>query len=62
MWNIKHKISIVEGRKNERVKYNTLRFDDVEYYGEIYNEIMSVFPKVKKVVEKVAEEYCRKYE
>lgn len=61
MWDIKHKISIVKGRKNERVKYNMLRFDDVEYRGEIYNEILSVFPKVKKIVEKAAQQYRKKY-
>ena len=52
--NIKHKISIVKGRKNERVKYNMLDFDDVEYRSEIYNEIISVFPKIEKIVKKVA--------
>lgn len=61
MWDIKHKISIVKGRKNERVKYNMLRFDDVEYRGEIYNEILSVFPKVEKIVEKAAQQYRKKY-
>ena len=61
VWNIKHKISIVEGRKNERVKYNMLDFDDVEYRSEIYNKIISVFPKVEKIVEKVAEQYIKKY-
>ena len=60
VWNIKHKISIVKGRKNERVKYNILNFDDVEYRNEIYNEILSVFPKVKKIVEKAAQEYRKK--
>ena len=61
VWNIKHKISIVKARKNERLKYNRLDFDDVEYFGEIYNEILSVFPKVEKIVKKVAEQYIKKY-
>ena len=61
VWNIKHKISIVKGRKNERVKYNILNFDDVEYRSEIYNEILSVFPKVEKIIKKVAQEYRKKY-
>lgn len=59
--NIKHKISIVKGRKNERIKYNMLDFDDVEYRSEIYNEIRSVFPKIEKIVKKVAEQYIKKY-
>ena len=61
MWDIKHKISIVRARKNEGLKYNMLRFDDVEYFGEIYNEILSVFPEIKKIVEKVAKQYIKKY-
>ena len=61
VWNIKHKISIVKGRKNERVKYNMLDFDDVEYRSEIYNEILLVFPKVEKIVKQVAEQYIKKY-
>lgn len=60
-WNIKHKISIVNGRKNERVKYNRLNFDDVELRGAIYNKILVVFPKVKKIVKKMAEQYNKKY-
>ena len=61
VWNIKHKISIVRGRKNDNIKYNMMEFDDVEHRNEIYNEIISVFPKVEKIVKKVAEQYIKKY-
>lgn len=61
VWNIKHKISIVKGNKNERIKYNRMEFDDVEHRNEIYNEIILIFPKVKKIVEEVAKQYIKKY-
>ena len=61
VWNIKHKISIIKGNKNDAIRYNRMEFDDVEHRNEIYNEIVSVFPKVEKIVKKVAEQYIKKY-
>ena len=61
VWNIKHKISIVRARKNEGLKYNRLDFDDVEYFGEIYKEILSAFPKIEEIVKKIAKQYIKKY-
>lgn len=61
VWDIKHKISIVRARKNEGLKYNKLNFYEVEYFGEIYNEILSVFPKIEEIVKKVTKQYIKKY-
>ena len=62
VWNIKHKISIIKGNKNDRIRYNRMEFDDVKYRNETYNEIISIFPKVEKIVEKVAKQYRKKYQ
>ena len=57
VWDIKHKILIINNQK----QYDVLNIIDVKRQNEIYNEILSVFPKVKKIIEKAAEQYIKKY-
>lgn len=59
-WDIKHKILIINNQNNQK-QYNVLNIFDVKRQNEIYNEILSIFPKTKKIIEKVAEQYIEKY-